>query len=286
MRSAGGTEAVPQTRPVAVDLLLRRDLAMRSPTRRSRPAAATPVVERADPRGGCSVAKILMVDDEAQVLAAIDRGLARAGHQVVTARTAQDGLAAAASASPDLVLLELRLPDLEGIEVLRRLRSWTRVPVLLLSGDVREQLRVAALDAGADDFIDKPFAMEELRARVDAALRRSVGCGLTPPAARIRCGEVAIDLAGRELSVAEEPVRLTPTQWRLLESLVSRPGRLLTYRQIISEVWSERHGDESRGCLRVHLRSLRAKLGDDAKDPRYVETEPGVGCRWVGELSA
>ena len=231
------------------------------------------------------MAKILTVDAETQILTALGRGLTRAGHEVVAARNAEDGLAAAAVASPDLVLVDLRLPDIDGIEVLRRLRSWTQIPVLLLAADGRERLRVAALDAGADDVIDKPFSMEELRARVGAALRRSPRPDVDVHAAdgRIHVGALSIDLPGRQLAVEGEPVRLTPTQWRLLEALVARPRRLLTYRQIIAEVWSEEHGDEARGSLRVHLRSLRAKLGDDARSPRYIETEPAVGCRWISE---
>ncbi|MCC5949515.1 MAG: response regulator transcription factor [Nitriliruptoraceae bacterium] len=233
------------------------------------------------------MAKILAVDDEPQILTALGRGLARVGHQVTVARNANDGLSAAASAVPDLVLLDLRLPDLDGIEVVRRLRTWTSVPILLLSGAGTERVRIEALDAGADDFIDKPFSMDELRARVGAALRRSGGNGSAEAArAVITSGGVRIDLTNRSLTVDEETVRLTPTQWRLLEVLVTHPGRLLTYRQIIAEVWSSQHGDESRDSLRVHLRSLRAKLKDDASSPRYIQTEPGIGYRWLGDAAA
>ena len=232
------------------------------------------------------MAKILAVDDEAQILIALGRGLARVGHEVVTARNAHDGLTAAASGAPDLVLLDLRLPDLDGIEVVRRLRAWTLVPVLLLSGDGTVALRVAALDAGADDVIDKPFSMEELRARVGAALRRSPSGTDVSLGAQLRCGDLSIDLAARQVAASGQLVRLTPTQWRLLEALVSRPGKLVTYRQIIAQVWSDQHGDEARASLRVHLRSLRAKLGDDASAPRYIETVPAVGCRWIDDPSS
>ena len=232
-----------------------------------------------------NVAKILAVDDEAQILIALGRGLAHAGHEVVTARNAQDGLSAAATASPDLVLLDLRLPDLDGIEVVRRLRAWSLVPVLLLSTAGTVRLRIAAFDAGADDFIDKPFSMEEVRARVAAALRRSPPGSDVSPAGELRCGDLSIDLAARQVAASGHHVRLTPIQWRLLEALVSHPGKLVTYRQIIARVWSDQHGDEARGSLRVHLRSLRAKLGDDANAPRYIETVPAVGCRWIDETS-
>jgi len=236
-----------------------------------------PVTERA------RVAMILVVDDEPQILTALGRGLTRVGHDVAAARTAEDGLAMAATRSPDLVLLDLQLPDLDGIEVVKRLRSWTDVPVLLLSGNGTERARVAALDAGADDFIDKPFSMDELRARVGAALRRNGAGAKTAPV--LESGDLSLDLAGRRVQVDGQVVKLTPIQWRLLEALVAYPGRLLTYRQIIHEVWSQQHGDEARDSLRAHMRTLRRKLGDDASAPRYVETELGVGYRWIGEFT-
>lgn len=226
---------------------------------------------------------ILVVDDEAQILTALGRGLGRVGHEVGAARTAEDGLAMAASRSPDLVLLDLNLPDLDGIEVVKRLRSWTEIPILLLSGNGTERARVAALDAGADDFIDKPFSMEELRARVNAALRRSTSAnGRSPEHPVVQHGELTIDLAARHVEVKGDPIKLTPIQWRLLEVLVTHEGRLLTYQQIISEVWSSQHGHEARDSLRAHLRTLRRKLDDSASDPRYIATELGVGYRWVG----
>lgn len=226
---------------------------------------------------------ILVVDDEAQILTALGRGLSRVGHEVGVARTAEDGLSMAATRAPELVLLDLNLPDLDGIEVVKRLRSWTDIPILLLSGHGTERARVAALDAGADDFIDKPFSMDELRARVNAALRRSSSAnGRRPGQPIIEHGQLTIDLTARRVLVAGEPVRLTPIQWRLLEVLVTREGRLLTYQQIITEVWSARHGNEARDSLRAHLRTLRRKLGDDAAAPRYIATELGVGYRWVG----
>ncbi|MFP4634405.1 MAG: response regulator transcription factor [Nitriliruptoraceae bacterium] len=228
------------------------------------------------------MARVLAVDDEAQILTALARSLNRVGYEVTVARTGEDALAATAAGQPDLILLDLRLPDLDGIEVVRRLRAWTQVPILLLSGEGTERSRVTALDAGADDFIDKPFSMEELRARVGAALRRSgTGDDDAPADPRIVTGEVIIDLTSRQLLVAGEPVRLTPTEWRLLELLCTHPGQLLTYDRIIEAVWSSRHGQEARDSLRVHLRSLRRKLGDDAGHPRFVRTEPGIGYRWV-----
>jgi two-component system, OmpR family, KDP operon response regulator KdpE len=237
------------------------------------------------------VAKVLAVDDEPQILTALGRGLGRVGHQVLVARNAADGLAAAAAASPELILLDLRLPDLDGIEVVKRLRTWTTVPILLLSGAGTEKVKVAALDAGADDFIDKPFSMEELRARVGAALRRHPshtggGNGHDATTSIVRCGALEVDLAAYTLRLDGQPVKLTPTQWKLLSALIARPGRLLTYQQIIAEVWSASHGNEARDSLRVHLRSLRSKLGDDANDPTYIATEAGAGYRWIAEVDA
>jgi len=246
------------------------------------------------------VAQVLVVDDEAQILTAVGRGLTRVGHEVVVARTAADGLAAAAAREPELILLDLRLPDGDGIEVVRRIRAFSQVPILLLSGAGNDRTRVAALDAGADDFIDKPFSMEELRARVGAALRRANTNGNGGPAATapggapgggaaaggnagvVTCGELTIDHVARQVRISDQPVRLTPTEWRLLEALLAHPGRLLTYTQVIAAVWSPSHGDEARDSLRAHLRSLRRKLGDDAGAPRYIETEPGAGYRWIG----
>ncbi|MFA9446403.1 response regulator transcription factor [Egicoccus sp. AB-alg6-2] len=228
------------------------------------------------------MAKVLAVDDEPQILTAVGRGLSRAGYEVIVARCGEDALTAAAAALPDVVLLDLRLPDLDGIEVVKRLRTWTSIPIVLLSGAGSERARVLALDAGADDFIDKPFSMEELRARLGAILRRAQSAGPTTVQPAVQVGDLQVDLATRRVRVAGSEVKLTPLQWKLLEVLVANDGKLLTYRDIISAVWSDKHGDEARDSLRVHLRALRQKLGDDASAPRYIATESGVGYRWVG----
>jgi two-component system, OmpR family, KDP operon response regulator KdpE len=227
------------------------------------------------------MAKVLAVDDEPQILTALGRGLGRVGYDVVVARNGRDGLAAAAAGSPQLVLLDLRLPDLDGLEVVRRLRSWSEVPIVLLSGEGSERARIAALDAGADDFVDKPFSMDELRARVGAVLRRTSHTPTAPTGPELEQDGLSIDLSARSIARDGRDVRLTPTQWKLLEVLVTHPGKLLTYRDIITAVWDERHGEEARDSLRVHLRGLRKQLGDDATAPRYIATEPGVGCRWL-----
>ena len=230
------------------------------------------------------MAKVLVVDDEPQILTALWRGLTRVGHDVVVARGGEEALEAAAASVPDLILLDLRLPDLDGIEVVKRLRAWTGVPIVLLSGVGSERARVMALDAGADDFVDKPFSMEELRARVGAILRRAANGGPgAPEQPAVVVGDLHVDLAARRVRVQGADVRLTPLQWKLLEVLVVNSGKLLTYRDIIAAVWSAKHGDEARDSLRVHLRALRKKLDDDAASPRYIVTEPGVGYRWVGD---
>lgn len=227
--------------------------------------------------------RVLVVDDDEVLLRVLGEALRRGGHHVLEARSAMSCLAIAAAEAPDAVLLDLRLPDLDGIEVTRRLRTSSDVPVLLLSGAGSELRRVAALEVGADDFIDKPFSLLELSARLTAVLRR---CGARPGSMqrRMRVGEVEIDLEARTLTSAGHPVRLTRTEWRLLEVLTASAGHAVSYRRLIQGVWSHQHGDESRASLRAHLKSLRSKLGDDAREPRFVRTEVGYGYRWVASL--
>ena len=227
------------------------------------------------------MAKVLVVDDESQTLALLGQGLSREGHQVVLVRSGQDALARAAVEPPDLVVIEVELPDLDGVEVVRRLRTWSRVPIVMLSR-CREQATVSALDAGADAVVEKPFSIEEMRARVRATLRRGAS-GMGRAAGRpVRFGDLSIDLEARCVLVGDEQVRLTPLEWRLLETLVRNPGKLLGHRAIIASVWGGSHGDEARASLRVHMRALRQKLGDDAVQQWLIVTEPGAGYRWVG----
>ena len=242
------------------------------------------------PARGSDVARVLVVEDEVPVLTALARGLRGLGHEVVVARTSADGLAAAALAEPEAVLLDLYLPDLDGIEVLRRLRSFTDVPVLMLSGAATDRARIRGLDAGADDFVDKPFSLAELQARLGAALRRCAGqAGGPVPAGSGAVADVAglrIDVGRRWLEVDGEPRHLTPTEWRLLEVLLEKPGRLLTYGRLAEMLWGRQRSGGWRGALRVHVRSLRAKLGDAAAAPRFIATEPGVGYTWIADADA
>jgi two-component system KDP operon response regulator KdpE len=224
------------------------------------------------------MARVLVVDDEPQMVTALTRSLEREGHQMSVSRTGADAVSLTAVGAPDLVVLDLNLPDIDGLEVLRRVRSWSNVPVLVLSGDSEEARKVAALDEGADDYLQKPFGIEELRARVRALLRRSV-----PVTGQhvVVAGPLVVDLAQRTASSDGVQLRLTPIEWRLLQLFVSEPGKLLTHQWLIGHVWGDSYGDEAIRTLRAHLRSLRGKLGDDTREPRYIQTETRVGYRWV-----
>jgi len=224
--------------------------------------------------------KVLVVDDEPQIRRALRTSLEAHGYEVATVGTGDEGVVSAAEAQPDLVLLDLGLPDMDGTEVIRRIRGFSDVPVIVLS--VRELMtdKVAALDAGADDYVTKPFGMEELLARARAALRRAGPD--EPPQPTLRYGGLEIDLARRLVTSGGEPVHLTPTEYALLEALVTNPGKLLTHQWLLRRVWGQGYGTETT-YLRTYVRTLRKKLGDDASAPMLIVTEPGVGYRWIGE---
>jgi len=225
------------------------------------------------------VIRILVVDDEPQIRRALRTSLSAHGYEVETAGTGEQGLVAAADTAPELVFLDLGLPDLDGTEVIRRLRSFSEVPVIVLSVRDQQADKVAALDAGADDYVTKPFGMEELLARLRATLRRSQAEEPAPPV--LRFGALEVDLARRLISLGGEPVHLTPTEYGLLEALVTNPGKLLTHQWLLRKVWGQGYAQESH-YLRVYVRALRKKLGDDAAAPALILTEPGVGYRWIG----
>jgi len=221
-------------------------------------------------------ARILVVDDEQQILRALRTGLRGAGYEVETAETVETALAAAAMRPPEAVILDLVLPDGTGIDVCRELRKWSPAPVILLSAVGEEREKVAALDAGADDYVTKPVGLDELLARLRAVLRR------TAPDAEpvIEIGDLVVDLARRTVTVGARPVHLTPHQFELLRVLAVGKGKLLTHRALLTEVWGPGYGNDSN-LLHVNVSQLRRKIEPDRAHPRYLITEPGAGYRLV-----
>ena len=224
--------------------------------------------------------RVLVVDDEPQIRRALRTTLEAHGYVVETVGTGDEGVVAAAGQPPELILLDLGLPDMDGTEVIRRVRAFSEVPIIVLSVRESQTDKVAALDAGADDYVTKPFGMEELLARSRAALRRR---GTEEPTVPVLAfGDLQVDLARRQVTSEEEQVRLTPTEYGLLEAFVTNPGKLLTHQWLLRRVWGQGYGTETT-YLRTYVRALRKKLGDDASAPALIVTEPGVGYRWIAE---
>ncbi len=224
---------------------------------------------------------ILCVDDEPQILKALAVNLKARSYDVVTATTGEQALVLAAERRPDAVILDLGLPGISGIDVIDGLRGWTTVPIIVLSARDGEAAKVAALDAGADDYVTKPFGMGELLARLRAALRRGVVDEAQPV---IVAGTLTIDLAGRRVTVDGVVARLTPTELHLVEVLARNAGKLITSRQLLQEVWGPQYGDETN-YLRVHMAHIRRKLEPEPTTPRYFRTEPGIGYRFDPDAS-
>ena len=223
---------------------------------------------------------VLVVEDEPRTAELLLELLRHLGYHAVGATTGTEGLQMAVEVQPDLVVLDLGLPDLGGLDVIRELRSWSEMPILVVSGNNQSRRKADALDAGADDFLDKPFDVGELRARLAAAERRlPIAPGRAPMQRRF--GDLMLDQAQRRVFVGEEEVRLTDTEWVLLEALTRHPGRVLTHRWLVQHVWGRSAGTEAQASLRTHLRALRAKIGDDARRPTYLRTENGIGYRWI-----
>ncbi len=220
--------------------------------------------------------RVLVVEDEPQLLRALGINLRAVRYDVSTAATGSDALRLAAERPPDLVVLDLGLPDMDGTEVVAGLRGWTDVPILVLSGRSDSGDKVDALDAGADDYVTKPFEMDELLARLRAMARRGVSNEDQPI---VTFGANTVDLAARRISRAEDEVRLTPTEWHLLEVLVRNPGTLLSQRQLLLEVWGPGY-ETARGNLRLYMGQLRKKLEDDPARPVHLLNEPGMGYRF------
>jgi two-component system KDP operon response regulator KdpE len=225
------------------------------------------------------VSRILVVDDEPQILRALQTALRGAGYDVETATSGAQALTAAAVQPPDAVILDLVLPDRRGTDVCRELRTWSSVPVIVLSAVGDESEKVAALDAGADDYVTKPFGLDELLARLRAALRRVDGT--IEPVFEI--GELRVDLAAHEVTFADTPVQLTPHEFGLLALLARNEGKLLTHKAILEEVWGHAYNAESH-YLHVYVSQLRRKIEPEPSRPRYILTEPGAGYRLVDPL--
>ncbi|MCW2531550.1 MAG: kdpE [Blastococcus sp.] len=223
------------------------------------------------------MSRVLVVDDDPQLSRALRITLRAAGYEVVNAADGRTALHEAAEEHPDLVILDLGLPDLDGTEVLAGLRPWFTGPVLVLSARVDSHDKIAALDAGADDYVSKPFDMGELLARLRALLRRGLGEADEPV---VRTEHMTIDLVAKRVTVDGAVVRLTPTEWALLSELVRAPGRLIGQRQLLQSVWGPAYEKETH-YLRVYMAQLRRKLEPDPARPRYLQTEPGMGYRFT-----
>jgi two-component system KDP operon response regulator KdpE len=222
--------------------------------------------------------RVLVIDDETQIRRFLDIGLRAEGYEVLLAATGAEGLALAATGTPDLVILDIGLPDMEGHAVLAELRQWSQVPVLMLSVRDAESEKVRALDHGANDYVTKPFGIQELMARLRALLRNRHGEPGVPP--RYDDGRLSIDLARREVILGGAPVALTRKEYAVLELLLRHAGRVITQQQLLREVWGPTHTNDSQ-YLRIVVGKLRQKLGDDPANPRWLKTEPGVGYRFL-----
>jgi two-component system KDP operon response regulator KdpE len=221
---------------------------------------------------------VLVIEDEAPIRRFLRAGLESQGYTLVESEAGKDGIAQAATRSPDLVLLDLGLPDVDGLEVVRRIREWSALPIIVLSARGREDDKIRALDAGADDYVTKPFAMGELLARMRAALRHAARAGEAGEDSTLAVGELAVDLGRRLVTVAGAEVRLTPIEYRLLAALARHAGRVLTHAQLLREVWGPGYTTQHH-YLRVYMAQLRHKIERDPAHPRLLITEPGVGYR-------
>jgi two-component system KDP operon response regulator KdpE len=221
--------------------------------------------------------RILIVDDDRQLLRALRITLAARGYDVSIEADGTGGLAAASRIRPDLLIVDLGLPDIDGVAVVEALRGWSTAPIIVLSARHAEAAKVNALDAGADDYVTKPFGMDELIARVRAALRRATPAAEAPV---ITTEAFTVDLASKRVTGPNGDVRLTPTEWHLLEVLARHPGKLVGHKQLLHEVWGPQYETEAN-YLRVYMANLRRKLEPDPANPRYLITEPGIGYRFA-----
>ncbi|HWQ11357.1 MAG TPA: response regulator transcription factor [Roseiflexaceae bacterium] len=225
-----------------------------------------------------SGARILVVDDEASIRRLLRASLTNYGYTVATAADGLEAIDQVTAWRPDLIVLDLGLPKLNGLDVCRSIRSWSRIPIIVLSVQDAERDKIQALDEGADDYLTKPFGMGELLARIRVALRHAAAAG--PDAPLLVFGDLRLDLAARQVYVGEREIHLTPTEYDLLKLLASRAGKVLTHTLLLREIWGLSHERDTQ-TLRVFVAQLRRKLGDDPASPRYILTEPGVGYRFV-----
>ena len=223
--------------------------------------------------------RVLVVDDEPQIVRALVINLKARKYEVDAAGDGATALKLAAARHPDVIVLDLGLPDMDGVDVIKGLRGWTRVPILVLSARQTSDEKVEALDAGADDYVTKPFGMDELLARLRAAVRRAEPSGPSDAAVVVVTEGFSVDLAAKKANRDGRDVRLTPTEWHLLEVLVRNEGRLVSQKQLLQEVWGPSYGTETN-YLRVYMAQLRRKLENDPSHPRHFVTEPGMGYRF------
>jgi two-component system KDP operon response regulator KdpE len=222
--------------------------------------------------------KVLVIDDEPQIRRGLRVGLERHGYTVLLAASGEEGLDVAAEHSPEIVILDLAMPEMDGLEVCRRLREWSRVPIVVLSVREGAEEKIAALDLGADDYVTKPFVLEELLARMRAVLRR-VNSEQEPAAASFTAGDLYIDFIRRRVTLAGEEVHLTPIEYELLRTMALHPDCILTHRQLLTRVWGEDYAEDTH-TLRVHIANLRSKIEPDPSRPRFIHTELRVGYRF------
>ncbi|WP_416982218.1 response regulator [Streptomyces sp. T028] len=223
--------------------------------------------------------RVLVVEDDPQLVRALVINMQARQYGVDAAPDGATALRLAAARQPDVVILDLGLPDMDGVDVIKALRGWTRVPILVLSARRASDEKVAALDAGADDYITKPFSMDELLARLRAAVRRTEDVPLAAETTLVETDAFTIDLLGKKATRGGRDIRLTPTEWHLLEILVTNPGRLITQKHLLQEVWGASQSSKTN-YLRVYMAQLRRKLEADPAHPRYLITEPGMGYRF------
>lgn len=232
---------------------------------------------------GSNKPRVLVIEDESAIRKLLRVSLSHHQFECIDAETGEAGLARAAEYVPDVVILDLGLPDLDGLDVIRRLREWSKAPIIVLTARGQEADKVAALDAGADDYVTKPFGVQELLARLRVALRHSATTERDEGEAVYYVGDLRVDLVHRRVTRGGSEIHLTPNEYRLLTTLVKHAGKVLTHQQLLKEVWGPETAQETH-YLRVYMAQLRRKLEADSADPKYLLTEPGVGYRFAGDI--